>query len=275
MKTRKPNIYDYNDFRKYLFDFHKSRKEQDKTFTRSEFSIQLGLPNTRSFINDVIKGKKVTTTFIDRFARVLSLDKNEAQFFRTLVKFNQAENLDERELYFDQLISLNQTPKKVLDSKVYTYYKHWYNSVIRALLNIIDFNDDYRMLSKIVIPNITKKQAEESIKLLQELELIKQDENGFLKPVNKVLSASDSVKNELLKQYQLKCIDNSKNTFFTSHNKSQRVITKTISISEEGYKRLDNKLTQISSQINSLIHKDEQKADRVYQLSFLLTPQSK
>jgi uncharacterized protein (TIGR02147 family) len=79
------------------------------------------LPNTRSYFTDVLKGKKVAPTFTERFINVMELNKEEAQFFRALVKFNQAENLSEREIYFEQLISLNRTPKKVIDKKAYSY----------------------------------------------------------------------------------------------------------------------------------------------------------
>lgn len=274
MKYKKPKIYDYNNFRQYIHDYHAVRQKSEKKFSRGEFSKLLGLPNTRSFINDVIKGRKVTSNFIERFTNIMEFDKDESQFFRVLVKFNQAENIEERELYFDQLISLNKTPKKIIEKNVYVYYKNWYNSVIRALLNVYEFDGDYSKLAQKVFPKITIKQAKESITLLNDLGLIKKNKHGILKPVDKVLSTGESLKNELLKQSQMQCIDIARKMFFLNNNRAQRVITKTISLSEEGYNRIENKLSKVSSEINSIIHKDEKKADRIYQLNLLLLPHS-
>jgi len=117
MKTKLPSVYEYNNFRKYLSDYQNARQAHDPGFSKSALSRILGLPNTRSFFTDVLKGKKVSGAFIERFIKVLELTKDEARFFRVLIMFNQAESAEERELYFDQLISLNKTPKRVMEKK--------------------------------------------------------------------------------------------------------------------------------------------------------------
>ena len=135
MKNRYANIFEFNDFRKFLAAYHKARHAEDKSFTGSYICKQLGLPNTRSYFKDVINGKEVTKTFIDRFIRLLDFNKEEAQFFRVLAQFNQTDNIDEREYLFEQLISLNRTPKKLLNPKTFIFYKEWYHSAIRAILD--------------------------------------------------------------------------------------------------------------------------------------------
>jgi uncharacterized protein (TIGR02147 family) len=57
-------------------------------------------------------------------------------------------------------------------------------------------------------------------------------------------------------------------------NKKQpeRVMTKTISISSEGYKKIEKHIEKFSSAIRSIVHKDEAIADRVYQLDWVLFP---
>ena len=124
MKTNAQNIFEYNNFRKFLSDYLEQRARQDKSFNKSNLCRMLGIPNSRSYVKDVINGKKVSSMYVERFIRVLELDHDEAQFFRVLVKLDQAENADEHELYFSQIISLNRTPKRVLDKKVYAFYKN-------------------------------------------------------------------------------------------------------------------------------------------------------
>ena len=274
MATLEPTIYEYNDFRKYLADFQKYHYAIDKQYSKSSLSRLLGLPNTRSFFGDVVKGKKVSPLFIDRFIQVLRLKKEEAQFFRVLVLFNQAESTDERELYFGQLISLNRTPRRVLEKNIYIYYKNWYNGVIRALLHICDFKDDYAGLAKKVFPPISAKQVRESIVLLEKLNLIARDDNGFLKPTEKSIATPDGVRDELVKHYQLSCLEMAKNALLTNSTNPQSISTNVISISSEGLRRLEKKIQQFRGEVRSLVHKDAQPAERVFQLDIMLFPNS-
>jgi uncharacterized protein (TIGR02147 family) len=270
-----PNIFGYNDFRKYLADFQQARQVDDHHFSKSEFSRLLQLPNTRSYLNDILNGKKVTTTFIERFITVLELDKDEAKYFRVLVSFNQAETPDERELYFEQLIALNKTPKKILDPKLFVYYKYWYNSVIRALLDIMDFSDDYAALSKKVFPTITVSEAKSSITLLKDLGLIAKNDKGFYKPTDKSITTPDFIRDELVKSYQLNCLDMAKTAMMKGNVKPFSVNTNMISISQNGYKRLEKQIIKFRSEVRSLVHKDEEPAENVFLLNITLIPTSK
>jgi uncharacterized protein (TIGR02147 family) len=275
MKTRKPVIYNYNNFRQYLADCQHSRQDTEKRFTKSALSKLLGLPNTRSYFTDVLNGRKVSSVFTDRFVKIFELNKDEAQFFRILVLFNQAENPEERELYFDQLISLNRTPKRVLDKNVFIYYKHWHNSAVRALLHIYDFKDNYSDLARKLNPPITVKQAKESIALLKKLNLIAQDPQGFYKPTDKSIVTPDYVKDEFIKQYQLSCLDMAKKALIKNTSAPQLISTNMVSISNQAYVRIEKKIGKFRSEIRSLIHKDEHPAEKVYHMNIILFPASK
>jgi uncharacterized protein (TIGR02147 family) len=274
-KTKLPVIYAYNDFRKYIGDYQCRRQKIDAHFTKSEFSRSLQLPNTRSYFIDVINGKKLTAVFVERFVTAMELGTDEAQYFRMLVKFNQAERADERELYFDQLIALNRTPIKVISKKMFIYYKNHYNSTIRALLNVIDFKDDFPFLAKKIVPSISTKQAKESIKLLQELELIAPDENGCLRPTDKTINAEEFTNDEFIRQYQLSCLELARDTVLQSNSNQKLVATNTVSISETGYSRLLNRINKFRSEVRAIVNKDEDPAEKVYQLTISFIPLSK
>ncbi|MBD3321506.1 MAG: TIGR02147 family protein [Chitinivibrionales bacterium] len=271
-----PTVYHYNDFRKFLDDYQKARQKFDKNFNRSNVCRLLGLSKSRSFFNDVIKGKTVTSTFIDRFIKVFELKKDEAQFFRVLVKFNQAVEPGERELYFQQLISLNKTPRQILDPNVYEYFREWHHSVIRAMLDVYDCtDDDYAELGKKLNPPLTEKTVRESIRLLKKLKLIAPDSSGSLKPTEKIVQTSPYVNDELVRQYQIQFLDTAKRAVFANTGQMQNISTKLISISELGVKRIERQLQKFKSEVTSIIHKDQHSSDRVYQLALFLMPLTK
>lgn len=270
-----PSIYEYNDFREFLRDYQQARHAVDPGFSKSTLCRRIGLPHSRSYFNDVLSGRKVTPAYIERFIPVLELDGDQAKFFRVLVKFNQADEPAERELYFAQLISLNKTPKKLVGRELYRYYGEWYHSAIRAILDIHEFRDDYAALARSIVPPITVKQTRSSITLLKSLGLIKQDEKGCYRPTDKAVATPEYVKDELLKQYQIQCLEMAKKALIRPCKEPRDISTNMISISAEGYKRLQKRLQQFRAEVRSLVNKDEHPADRIYQLDIQLFPNSK
>lgn len=273
MNTEKaPNIFNYNNFREYLRDYYDYQSQRDKTFTKAFICRELGLPNTRNFFNDILRGKYISPVKLPLLVKLLKLQKEEAQYFRVLVNFNQAADPDEKELLLDQLISLNRIPKEILSPKVYAYYKEWYNSAVRAVINTFDFKDNYKQLSQKVIPAITPKQARESIALLKELNLIAKNDQGFFKPTNKVITTGSFAKDDIIKQYQGKVIEIAREAVLRNNTQSQRMLTKVLSFSDDAYKQIEKKIEKFNEEITSIVHKDEKAADRVYHLDVLFFP---
>ncbi len=275
MNAQNLSIYEYNDFHKFIADYQKVMHQSDSAYTRSRMSQLLGLPNSRSYITDVLNGKKLSSTFVERFIHLFGFKHDEANYFRVLVRFNQAENPNERELNFEQLIAFNKTPKKFLYEQSYRYYKDWYNSAIRAILNVYDFDGtNYSALAKTLFPPITATQAKNAVKLLLELKLLEKNSDGFLKPTSSSISTEEYVQNELIKQYQIKCLECAKNVI-VSNGPPGVVSTNTISISERGCQRIEKQIERFRSQVRSLVQKDEGQAETVYHMDILFLPMMK
>jgi uncharacterized protein (TIGR02147 family) len=276
MKTDMPNIFEYIDFKKYLADFHKAKRAVDPGFTHAYICHKLGQPHSRSFFDNITTGrKKLSSTFVDLFIKLLGLGVAEAKFFRALVNYNQASGTEEKEFCFDQIVQLNQTPYKLLDKETYAYYKEWYHGTIRSLLGIIDFKNDYKELAKKLSPSIKASQARESIALLKKLGLIKADAQGHLKPADKVLSTGESVKDFILQQYQIQCLELGKQAIINSENQPCSTIAYTVYVSDKGYQRILDRLEQCKTEIRSIIHKDEESPTQVYQVNLQLFPKTK
>jgi uncharacterized protein (TIGR02147 family) len=275
MSVSLPNIYEYIDFRKYLDDCRQARRKDDPGFTHAFICHKLGQPNARSYFNNVINGRKnVTPGFVDRFIKLLDLGPAEAKFFRALVNYNQAASADEKEFFFDQIVQSNRTPFTLIEKKTYAYYATWYHSIVRSLLAIFDFKDDYKDLARRVLPPVSISQAKASIKLLKGLGLIAPDSRGYLKPADKVLSTGEKLKDRLLQQYQMQAFELGKNAIADDALDPKHTMTYTMYVSDEGYNRIINRMEQFRSEIRSIIHKDENNATRVFQINLQIIPKS-
>jgi uncharacterized protein (TIGR02147 family) len=288
--TRRPNIFDYLDFRKFLSDYFESRYHDDHGFSRSEFSREVFCPGEkdgrklkhRGYFNDIVNKSAAVTAntaelFIQAFRRdkELKFDKDETQYFRALVAFNQAVIPDEREMYFHHLVSLNHSPRRVLDAEMLSLYNDWRHSVVRAILDVYDFADNYSALAKNVSPPITAKKARDSIKLLASLGLIKKDDRGFWKPTDKSITAPPQAQNELIIQYQLALLEFAKQSLIMNHSRPQNITTNTISLSDEAFTTLRERLEKFRSEARSIVAKDDKPASKIYQLNIQLFPASK
>lgn len=275
MKLEKPNIFAYIDYRKFLQDYYTIRKGNDSGFTHTYICHRLGQQNAKSYFNNIVAGRMdVTTTFIDRFIVLLELDGDESQYFRVLVNYNQATSAHEKEFFFDQLVRLNKTPHQLINKDAYSYYKEWYHSAVRALLDIIDFKDDFKVIAKRIFPQITLKQAKESFSLLKQLGMIAENESGFWKPTDKVISSGNLINDALIEQFQIKCLEHAKNVLAAGSDQAHRNITMTISLSDEAFERVTGKIQQFKSEIRSIVQKDETAASRVYHINLNIFPMS-
>ena len=275
MKMKRPNIYDYNDFRKFIVDFQRASHAQDRSYTKSRMAQLIGLPNSRSFLSDVLRGKRISNTFIERFIKVFGFAIEEANFFRTLVRFNQCDNPDERELYFEQLISLNRTPKKILYKKSFDYYKEWYNAALRALLNVYDFDGaDFSALGKKLIPAVPVPKIKKAFNLLVRMDMIAKDAQGFFKPTESSIGAEDYMRDEVLRQFQVKCLRLANYAIVNDTGQPKVMAVNTVSVSKNGLKRIEKQIEQFRSQVRSIVHKDEGSSEKVYQIDVLFFPMS-
>lgn len=276
MKTMQPNIFEYTDFRKYLSDYYAFRKEREPGYTHTYICHRLGQEKAKSYFNNVIMGRTaVTPTFVDRFISVLELKADEAKYFRALVSYNQIKSPQEKEFYFDQLVRLNSTPRKTIDKSAFEFYREWYHTAIRAMLDIIDFDNNYKELAEHAFPPITVKQAKDSIHLLKKLGLIAKNTSGFYKPIDKVITTGDFIKDEMVKHFQMKCLEHAREVLANGSDQVHRNITQTVSLSEKAYGRITERIQQMKSEIRSIIHKDEEPATRVYHLNINFFPMSK
>ena len=216
----------------------------------------------------------VSPAFIDRFIDLLELKPDSAKYFRALVNYNQTISPHEKEFFFDQLVRLNSTPHRVIDRNAYAFYKEWHHSAIRALLDIVNINNDYKALASKVFPQITIKQARDSVALLNRLGLISKDKKGFWKPTEKVVITGEAIKDALVKQFQMKCLEHARAVIANGSNQAHRNITLTMSLSDKAYERAIGRIQQLKSELRSITHKDDIPASKVYHLNVNFFPMS-
>jgi uncharacterized protein (TIGR02147 family) len=163
----------YTDYRTFLSDFYSEKKSASPLFSYRTFCRKAGLKSP-SIYKEVVSGKRgLTAETILAFSKGLGLSPRDARFFENLILFNQAKSEEAKKKYLAVLRGLRyRKPQKQIPVHLFEYYENWYNLVIRELAVSMQWENDYSMLAKAVVPPIKTSEARESVELLLRLGLI-------------------------------------------------------------------------------------------------------
>src|SRR3990167_5240725 len=169
---QKVNLFGYRDYRSFLHDWYSASKKSSG-FSLRVFSKRAGF-GSPSFFKLVSEGKRnLTEKSLPKFMTGLNLNKQEQDFFRNLVFFNQAAAYHEKDFYYQNLLrSKKFSQLKPIEKSHYEYYSTWYHPVIRELVISKDYDGTAEWIASRVSPPITVQQAEKSVELLEKLGFI-------------------------------------------------------------------------------------------------------
>jgi uncharacterized protein (TIGR02147 family) len=204
----------------------------------------------------------------------LRLKDKEAEYFEDLVFFNQARTIEEKNHFFDRLIEMQRVRNvKIIREDQYDYFSQWHHCIIRELVCMIDFKDDYRMLAKCVDPPITAAQAEESVGLLIRLGFIIKRDGRYIQS-EPVISTGNSIKSHHIVKFQIEMLKKAIESFDRHPADKRMTSSTTFAVSLETYRKFVNLIRDLRKQLMEMARTDEHP-DRVYQLNLNLFPMGK
>lgn len=264
------DIFQFTNFRKYLDEYQAARVLTDPGFTRAGACVLLGLPRTRSYYNDIVKGKKLSSRMIPKFVEVLGLNKKEARYFETLVNLDQAKTATERNAFFEELLKQHPDSHRILSEDAYEYYNHWYNSVLFTALEVVDVSDDLEPIQKLIFPKVSVGTLKRSLELLERLGFVRKNEKGFWKSCRESVSSGAYNNSDLVRQYQLQCFELSKQALLANNENPSDMGTFTFSVSDDAFKAIAKEIQGMKARVRKIIAQDRKKATGVHQLNIHL-----
>jgi len=270
------NLLEYQNYREYLKDYYNEQKKTKKYFSYRYFAKKADI-NASAFLYYVIEGKRnLTKKSITKISTAIGHTKEEAEYFENLVFFNQAQTIAEKSMYYSRIVEYRKSIDiKIVGEEQYEFYSKWYHSVIRELVPLIDFRNDYALLSQCLLPAITEKEARESVGLLERLGLLEVDENGLYHQTDALLSVKPDPKNSfLIEKFQLEMLLMAKRSYDTVARADRMSSSTTISISKETFDLFKAKAREFRKELLELAKLDT-APDRVYQLTINLFPLSR
>lgn len=271
---KQKKIFEYMDYRVFLKDYYNAKKEANPAFSLRVFSDKIGF-KAKDFISRVMNGEKnLSTQSIPKVASGLRLGKHETEFFVALVEFNQAETTEDRDAAFGKMQAVLKVVRfaekqHLLGHAQYMIYSHPRHLFIRSLIGMFGFDGDYGALAKQVNPKITPEEARQSVKLLEECQLIKKDESGKYILTESAITTGDRTSKLALRGYHQNCLKMGADSIDRDPPGKRHISGLTLGISQEGYERIVERINAFRKEI-ALIAEEDEGSDKVFQMEFAL-----
>lgn len=267
------SIYTYYDYRQYISDFYVEKKAANPNYSYRLIAGKIEMDH--GLIIKVLQGKRhISGKKIDVFADLMGLSARQKEYFRLLVLFGKATTNEDRKHYFEELLAFSEISEKQVDSTNYEFYQHWYYTAVREILNFIDFTDDYQALSELVNPPISVSEAKKAVKLLCSLGMIKPDDQGIYRLTEKFVTTGVQWQSIAIRSYQKEACGLAAEAVDKTPKELRDISTVTVSINEEGVKRISDVLSRVRHELIEIAASCEE-VDRAYQVNLQLFPVSK
>lgn len=266
--TRRPSVYDYLDYRRFLSDFFDYLRDRKKFSVRS-FASQAGFASI-GYVTMILKGdRNLTPQTADRVAKALRLTKGEHEFFVKLVHFNSRERLEDKDsAYRDLLSSKNYRRIKKLDASHYEFFSHWYHV---ALLEVLDTALRSQTTEAIATAmGVSTQEVVSGLKVLLDLGLIQKTVEGWQR-CEGLHHTEPQVKSLSVRKFHREMITKALDSIDGTPPHQRELGSLTISLSQERFEEMRKRIYEFNQEMNELFSGDP-SPDRVYQLSFQLFP---
>ncbi len=266
-------IYSYIDYRKFLSDFLKEKKIENKKYSHRSILQRMGISST-GYLANVIAGKSsLSIKNATVLGRILNLSKAEITYFKKLIYFTKAKAIEEKNDYFEQIMVYRKRKMKFLENDQLSLFKEWYTAIIREILHTCEFKDDYYALAHLVKPHITVKDAKNAIASLEEMKLIQRNEGGVYKPVDNAITTGDEIQSFHVSNFQVKMLNLAQFALQNIASEERDMSGLTLSISREKFYLIKEELQEFRKKILQ-IAAEESEPEQVFRCNFNLFPVS-
>ena len=267
------DIFKYIDYRAFLADFYQEKKKTTRFFSYRYFADRANIKSP-VFLKQVIDGERnLTRTMIEKFISALNLNKKESVFFKNLVLFNQAKEAHEKQEHYSVMLTMmDYVQEYQLKSDQYSYFDKWYTCVVRELVCIHQFNDDFAAIAAAVKPRIRPAEAKKAVQLLLRLNLLEK-QDGHYRQTNTAITSNDDMVALARRSFNSAMLLVARDANESLPPTVRNVSGITMGISKPCYEVLLAEMAAFKERVKAIVNQDTSSA-QVYQLNLQLFPLS-
>ncbi|MCB9497697.1 MAG: TIGR02147 family protein [Fibrobacteria bacterium] len=266
-----PDVFQFTDYRKYLREFYEERKRRDRRVSHRWIAQRVGFRSSGLFAQILTGLTNLSEAMVERFVPFLGLGTEEAEYFRHLVRFNQAKSYRAKRDALELLLKYDQVRVRTLEASQYEYYGSWVPSAVRAVLGFGGFQGDFAELGRRLEPSVSAAEAKKSVELLERLGLVRRSPDGVWEVMDGFISSGSETTGVALRNYHIAVMDLAREALERFPREVRNASTVTVGVSARGWETISRRIDELRREILE-IARDEEDADRVYQVNIHAFP---
>ncbi|MBC7752797.1 MAG: DUF4423 domain-containing protein [Moraxellaceae bacterium] len=278
-----PLVADYMDYRLFLADFYRHKKDSTKHLLRPyNYAIFSAAADIKSpnYLKMIIEGKRnLSHDMIGKFAKACSLNKSQSDEFKLLILFNQSEDPADRNYALKQLSEYRVDQKLKhgeFDRKVFDKVPNWIGWIIYALADQQGVSFDVAQLKKALRGKASETEINHALnQLLTSGELVKDPQTGTITK-GQPKAVAEEIPPALIRKLQMQLMYLGLESLYQDEPDQREFGSLTLSLTEKEFNEIKFKLRQLRKSLhkeNSIARMND-KGERVYQLNLQLFPVS-
>ncbi len=272
--VKKLRIYDYKDYRLFLKDYYKYKREQTSSFSARNFSKAAGF-GSHSYLRMVMEGKRnLSLKALKKVAKAAGLDKEEASFFVALALYNQASLEKDKDYYFAKLIELKPQKKfHKLEKDRLAYFTNKNVVIIRELVALPHFKEDPEWISECLGSQVEPQDVEKCINILLRLKVLKRNQEGRLVLANGTVESPIDAESLEVFNFHRSIMSSAKDLMVTVPYDDREIISVTIPMSKKVLTNIKDIMRKCRNEVIKCINTNKDLGfDDVYQVNLQMVP---
>lgn len=219
--------------------------------------------------------RNLTEKSIEPFMVGLGLNKQEKEFFRNLVFYNQAKREEQGNHFYQRLISSRKFSQlKPIEKHQYEYCSEWYHAIVRELVLSQEFDGTSEWIASRIVPPVSPAQIKKSIELLEKLGFITKGVDGRYRQSSELVSTGAEVSSLALYNYHLNLLDLAKRALGEIPASQRDISSLTLGMTRDQIPILKKKIQEFRSEILKISSLSE-KTEEVVQIGIQMFPFTK
>lgn len=278
-----PSASDYMDYRLFLADFYRYKKDSTKHLLRPyNYAIFSAAADIKSpnYLKMIIEGKRnLSDDMIAKFSKACSLNKAASDEFKLLVLFNQSEDPADRNYALKKLSEYRVDQKLKhgeFDRKVFDKVPNWIGWIIYALADQQGVSFEVAQLKNSLRGKASETEINHALsQLLTSGELVKDPTTGLISK-GQPKEVAEEIPPALIRKLQMQLMYLGLESLYQDEPTQREFGSLTMSLTEKEFNDVKFKLRQMRKALHkeNSIARMSDKGERVYQLNLQLFPVS-
>lgn len=266
-----PEVFAFLDHRDFLKEWFETKRTLSKAFSYRTFAKKAGFAS-HAFLSEVIQGRRnLSEESAEKCLPALGLAGDAAKYFVLMVRYGQENHLEKRRDLLSELLRLQATRAiERVSGGQSEYFTHWLHLAVREVA-VFSRLRSAKEMAGLFQPSATIAEVENSLELLEKLELLKRNDQGGWDYSFPRLTPGD-VPTEIVRSLKRQMILLAQDRLSQPESPDTHLSSVTVSVSRHRLSKVREILERTRREILAETATDEDAADQVLQINLQMFP---